>query len=281
MKLSEMNPYVRFARIERKSLPTIRSAAIDHRIFVCLTGSGLFSVGGKLYTVSEGTLIYIRSGVYYFVADEEQTISFAACNFDFTRKFGGLIHPCPALPEDRFDAGEVLERELFEDSDFFSDTICLNDADAGQLIDRIIREYSESSRWSDEICASILRELLFRVMKTIEMRKMPQVKRQAEELLGYIHGHYSEPLSNKRLAEKFSYHPNYVAALVRSATGLPAHRYLIAYRMKRAKLLLETTGLSVKEVGTQVGFPEVKAFSRCFINVVGMTPSEYRANLRK
>ena len=51
--------------------------------------------------------------------------------------------------------------------------------------------------------------------------------------------------------------------------------------MKRAKLLLETTGLSVKEVGTQVGFPEVKAFSRCFINVVGMTPSEYRANLRK
>ena len=79
MKLSEINPYVRFARIERKSLPTIRSAAIDHRIFVCLTGSGLFSVGGKLYTVSEGTLIYIRSGVYYFVADEEQTISFRRC----------------------------------------------------------------------------------------------------------------------------------------------------------------------------------------------------------
>lgn len=52
--------------------------------------------------------------------------------------------------------------------------------------------------------------------------------------------------------------------------------YLKNLRMQKAGELLETTSLSVKEVGAAVGMLDQSHFVRAFKKSYGLTPSQYR-----
>lgn len=66
------------------------------------------------------------------------------------------------------------------------------------------------------------------------------------------------------------------AHLFRVATGVPPGRYLQTLRMQRARVLLERTFLSVKEVMTRVGFRDPSHFTRDFRRYHGVPPSAIR-----
>jgi AraC-like DNA-binding protein len=65
--------------------------------------------------------------------------------------------------------------------------------------------------------------------------------------------------------------------LFHEEVGAPPARYLLALRMTRARLLLERTFLSIKEVMAQVGCNDASHFSRDFRRFFGASPSEWRA----
>lgn len=277
MKLNEMNPYVRFARIQKRNMPKVPSAAIDHRLYCCLVGEGVFDIGGTEYKIGRGTVIYIRSGTFHHIINEASPLVFSGINFDFSRKFSDRVPPLPALPEGRFDRSLVTEPGLFEDSERFDRTIYLNaEGMFESAFSEIVNEYAESRVFSGEICSAKLRALLFSLIS--ETGEENAMSAKALEIITYINGHFANPLSTAFLAEKFSYHPNYISSLVREATGLPLHAYIVSCRMKRARILLTSTDLSVSEIGTEVGMPDVKAFSKCFLKNVGVTPGKFRAN---
>jgi AraC-like DNA-binding protein len=56
---------------------------------------------------------------------------------------------------------------------------------------------------------------------------------------------------------------------------------VLAVKIDVAKELLERPNLSIAEVASAVGFSRVPAFSRAFSQRTGLTPSAYRAQLRK
>jgi transcriptional regulator GlxA family with amidase domain len=59
-------------------------------------------------------------------------------------------------------------------------------------------------------------------------------------------------------------------------TGMSPRRYLKAARLARAKEVLETSSLSVKEVAARAGFNHVGRFIGDFRKAYGVTPSEHR-----
>ena len=63
----------------------------------------------------------------------------------------------------------------------------------------------------------------------------------------------------------------------RAAFGETPHRYLQRRRVERAMYLLRRTDQSVTDVCLDVGFTSLGTFSRTFREVVGQTPSQYRA----
>ena len=63
----------------------------------------------------------------------------------------------------------------------------------------------------------------------------------------------------------------------RAAFGETPHRYLQRRRVERAMFLLRRTERNVTDVCLDVGFASLGTFSRTFREVVGQTPSEYRA----
>jgi AraC family transcriptional regulator of arabinose operon len=69
--------------------------------------------------------------------------------------------------------------------------------------------------------------------------------------------------------------------LFREQTGVSPGRYLRDFRLDRARLLLETTFLSVKEVMGAVGFNDPSHFSRDFHQAYGASPREWRKRVGK
>ena len=66
------------------------------------------------------------------------------------------------------------------------------------------------------------------------------------------------------------------AHLFREQTGVPPARYLHGLRMQRARVLLQRTFLSVKDVMARVGFRDPSHFARDFRRYHGVPPSAAR-----
>lgn len=62
----------------------------------------------------------------------------------------------------------------------------------------------------------------------------------------------------------------------KSATGIPLIDYLQNLRIEHGKHLLETTKLSVEEIGAEAGYSDVSFFRRLFKRLAGTTPLNYR-----
>lgn len=78
------------------------------------------------------------------------------------------------------------------------------------------------------------------------------------------------------MSAKVNLSPWRLAHLFKSETGMSPQRYLTFVRLQRAKDQLETTFLSVQEIGAAVGIPNPSQFTRSFKAAYGMTPVEYR-----
>jgi transcriptional regulator GlxA family with amidase domain len=68
--------------------------------------------------------------------------------------------------------------------------------------------------------------------------------------------------------------------LFKAETGCSPAKYLKALRLERARELLETTSLSVKEIRALVGINDESHFARDFRAAYGLTAQQYREQYR-
>ena len=68
--------------------------------------------------------------------------------------------------------------------------------------------------------------------------------------------------------------------IFKSDVGMPPIRYLRLLRMERAKDLLESSFLSVKEIAYQVGLNDESHFVRDFKSTYGFSPALYRSRFK-
>jgi two-component system response regulator YesN len=93
----------------------------------------------------------------------------------------------------------------------------------------------------------------------------------------HIQEHYAENLSLTRVAQAVFVSPFYISHLFHRELDTTFLKYLTAIRIAKARQLLLATPLQVSEVGSLVGYRTAKNFRCAFKRVVGVTPTEFRA----
>ncbi|MDT0462665.1 helix-turn-helix transcriptional regulator [Streptomyces gibsoniae] len=88
---------------------------------------------------------------------------------------------------------------------------------------------------------------------------------------------YAEPLDVPALARTALMSPGHFQRSFRAAYGETPYGYLMTRRIERAKALLRRGDLTVTEVCLAVGCTSLGSFSSRFTELVGETPSAYRA----
>lgn len=97
-----------------------------------------------------------------------------------------------------------------------------------------------------------------------------------EDIEAYIRDNYSAELSMQSVAKAMNYSEAYFCKLFKQCFKVNFSAYLNEYRIRRARELLQTTRLSVREVSRECGYGDSNYFTRVFKRIVGVTPSEYR-----
>jgi transcriptional regulator GlxA family with amidase domain len=87
---------------------------------------------------------------------------------------------------------------------------------------------------------------------------------------------YAEPLDVPAMARTALMSPAHFSRRFRATYGETPYAYLMTRRIERAKSLLRQ-GLSVTDTCMAVGCTSLGSFSSRFTEIVGETPSQYRA----
>src|SRR2546425_11950745 len=88
---------------------------------------------------------------------------------------------------------------------------------------------------------------------------------------------YAEPLDVPALARAAFMSPGHFSRSFRAAFGETPYSYLMTRRIERAKALLRRGDLTVTEVCFALGCSSLGSFSSRFTELVGQSPSAYRA----
>ncbi|MFC0215155.1 helix-turn-helix transcriptional regulator [Paenibacillus chartarius] len=100
---------------------------------------------------------------------------------------------------------------------------------------------------------------------------------EIDEVISFIHQHIYDPLPLARLARHVDYSPYHFTRIFKERIGLSPLYYVSSLRLQKAKELLLRTGLSVRDVGLEIGQQSLGTFTTRFTERVGMTPSEFRS----
>ena len=96
------------------------------------------------------------------------------------------------------------------------------------------------------------------------------------KVMEWIRINSDQPLLVHEIADRFNYHPAYLAGLFKKSTGYSMISFINRTKIERAKNLLADGANSIKYIADKIGFQDEKYFMRMFKKMEGITPSEYR-----
>ncbi len=96
----------------------------------------------------------------------------------------------------------------------------------------------------------------------------------------YIDRHFDEELNVTSLANQFYISPSYFSHLFKARANKSVIEYINEVRIHHAKSYLEKEDISIRDIAGLVGFSDINYFSRKFKAVTGMTPTEYKKQIK-
>ncbi|NLU07074.1 MAG: helix-turn-helix domain-containing protein [Clostridiales bacterium] len=94
--------------------------------------------------------------------------------------------------------------------------------------------------------------------------------------LEYIKNNCCHSISLDEMASLCNISSSYFSKLFKKVTGENFSNYINKLRMKKAKELLESSDISIKNLSIDLGFEDCGYFVKVFKKIVGVTPSSYR-----
>lgn len=102
-----------------------------------------------------------------------------------------------------------------------------------------------------------------------------------KDALEYIRKNYRQEISLTQMAEYLGANPSYLSRLLKQETGENFTEILNKFRIQKAKQLLGEPGLRITEVAQRAGYSNYEYFFQVFRKIEGISPSEYKKQIRK
>jgi AraC-like DNA-binding protein len=201
--------------------------------------------------------------------------------------------PPSAVWESRKNHSQVLTVSAYFDTNFTSATvnkdpegIRIDDFSMLEMMQILHDEVRTPGVASRELVSAIGDILRIKLSRLISQRTREPIREPGRSvdgaMLDALISHTGSRLpTTAQLAEKFNLGRRDLLRLCKEATGMPPSRFIEATRLDRAKTLLATSTLTMKQIAYRAGYATASHFSTRFGQLTGLTPSAFRGKARR
>ena len=275
MNYTRFNPVVRSVSLYEKISRSDECVGYDCRLIYMISGDVSAVVGGKkLGHLSPGSLLYIPAGLPYKL--KSKYMRAVVVTFDPTDDNAEPPERIPPVPVEEYDESLCHKAGLEAPLDSY---ILLGDMESERdnFINMSEIFTSAEGLYLAQLSAAV-KLVMLKLLEVSDESALPA--RMVEALDGYIRKNCSDEISNTEIGAIFGYHPFYVSKVLKDKKGMTLRQYIIAYRLKRAKRLLELSDKSAQEIAEECGFTDASYFAKSFKSAFGITPKEYRNSFK-
>jgi AraC-like DNA-binding protein len=108
------------------------------------------------------------------------------------------------------------------------------------------------------------------------VRRTETERKVVRDAVAFLREHLCEAPTVEMAAEFVGLSPTYLTTLVRKELKHPLHDILVGLRLDKAKELLASSRLSVKEIAHLSGYSAADYFTRTFRRATGVSPRQFR-----
>lgn len=242
------------------------------------SGELIIDYENKFYLMKAGDITIIapnQSHIHYSITDQANT--FLLQFYPEILKFGGKKNH--------------LEDALIEITENKFIPITKNEEGYQDILKEFVTLYSDQYRLDrhNELrtrmrILKILSWILERKKETVLHTESDETENKStliiKEILEYIDNNFTQNLSLKELAKKYSVNYSYLSRKFKEITHTTFNKYINAKRIYRSTILLATTNDSIAKIASDVGFCSQSRFSEIFIIRHLIPPKEYRKRFK-
>ena len=96
----------------------------------------------------------------------------------------------------------------------------------------------------------------------------------------FIAENFREDIDSTDIASAASVHPKYAMNVFKKSTGMTLNDYVNLMRLSYAQAMLMLDDINVLQVAMDSGFGSLSAFNKSFRKISGMSPSDFRRDVR-
>lgn len=162
-----------------------------------------------------------------------------------------------------------IDKILYDDTGYLLSYI--------NLMNTEINSVSSDSSLLPYIIKHHMIAVLFHIMLPFYEPELPTtIEPMVQKMVEIIALHYSDSNPLAIASKELSYSPSTLSTLFKNNMGSTFKEYLQRFRIEKAKRLLFSTNMKITTIAQDVGYSDIKFFSKIFKDYEGMTPTEYR-----
>ncbi|MBY0758167.1 AraC family transcriptional regulator [Sellimonas caecigallum] len=235
-----------------------------HMHFI-LDGNGFFEIDHHIYHLKKGQIFLIPPNTmsrYY--ADGNDPWTYAFISFQGNK------------------ASQYMEQAGFSASPYIRD--CVVDPEEYAAIVRQMLKTHQLTITNELQRVSLLFSMFSKLTSSYHASDSSYIQKSHDYLpetyfehaLQYIHINYGKNIHIQDIADYIGITRSYLFYIFNKKLQMSPKKYLLNYRIEKAKTMLSSTDIFIKDIAHHVGYEDSLAFSKVFRNATGYSPSAYR-----
>lgn len=234
----------------------------EYQINYITEGSGIIETRHGTFPIIPGTIIVIRPGEWHRYRPSKET-GWKEHYVGFEGKYADHI-----FANGFFQDSKPVIHIGFQDQvlkSFYAIFDVVRDEKAGY----------------QQVASGILIQLLGSIISCVKNKDFEgkDIERKIRKARLYFRDNLDKNIDVEKLASELNIGYSYFRRMFKKFTGISPVQYHLMLRLQRAKDLLVSTDMSVKEIALGLGFQSIFYFTRIFKKKMGVPPTDLRKKL--
>ena len=247
-----------------KKMFSLKTHACFRFIYV-LSGSVTIQINSKKHIAKNGSIIYMPPYTRYRFTEKTDNLSLVNVFFNMSES-ESLSKDVLFYVDNNFKAPSNL---TCFDENILNDYIIEDKKDLESAILKLTKRLDKQNQ------AFIEKSTLLYLISSLLTSDDNKRQTVADKVIEFIKNNVENGVTSQVLADKFSYHKNYLSSLIKNQTGLSLGEFIIKEKITRAKTLILDGELSLIEISNRLGFYDYSHFYKAFKKHLQISPTHF------